>query len=215
MKHRRNKIVFIDGGDNQLFARHAASRYRHRKTSKDKPLEVDAILVTHGDADHFDGLNKIVNSETDRKISERKRLFIYPKRIYHNGLVKSSSEGRKDEEMFGRTVPHQGGLAVVRLVNDPSDTDDVSSNDLNAPFKRWVKSIDRWKKHGPISLKRIAFGDKEDGLFDFLHQEGITVEIQGPFLVRPRDPENGLKRVDGLPLLIPLKNPWKSIWMTK
>ncbi|MCB1037617.1 MAG: competence protein, partial [Acidobacteria bacterium] len=51
------KVVFIDGGDNKLFARHAAARFLHRKTSAENPLEVDAILVTHGDADHFDGLN--------------------------------------------------------------------------------------------------------------------------------------------------------------
>ncbi|MDE0830418.1 MAG: hypothetical protein OSB03_14560 [Vicinamibacterales bacterium] len=47
------KIVFIDGGDNKLFARHAAARYRHRQSTNDTPLEIDAIVVTHGDADHF------------------------------------------------------------------------------------------------------------------------------------------------------------------
>ncbi|MCP4074498.1 MAG: hypothetical protein GY742_22680, partial [Hyphomicrobiales bacterium] len=35
----------------------------------------------------------------------------------------------------------------------------------------------------------------------FLEEEGIEVDIQGPFLSRPRDPENGNKRVDALPML--------------
>src|SRR5215208_3765063 len=46
------KTIFIDGGDNQLFARHAAARFRG--TTDQKPLIVDLMLVTHGDADHFD-----------------------------------------------------------------------------------------------------------------------------------------------------------------
>ena len=34
------KIVFIDGGDNKLFARHAAARFLHRQTTAAAPLEV-------------------------------------------------------------------------------------------------------------------------------------------------------------------------------
>lgn len=33
------KIVFIDGGDNKLFARHAAARFRYRGASAEEPLE--------------------------------------------------------------------------------------------------------------------------------------------------------------------------------
>src|SRR5687768_11530049 len=85
----QTRLVFIDGGDNKLFARHVAARYRHRQSSKTNPLEVDLILITHGDADHFDGLNDIKKSETERGIEARKRLFIHPRRVYHNGLVKA------------------------------------------------------------------------------------------------------------------------------
>ena len=157
------------------------------------------IYGTHGDADHFQGLNRIASSETNKE--KRKRLFIHPKRIYHNGLVKASARGRKDEEMFGRTVPHKGGRAVVDLVDDPSDSTEISPTQLNAPFKRWVKSIKLWRRHGPITLKRIAFGDDEKILFDFLEDEGISVEILGPFLVRAKDSEDRTQDVDALPLL--------------
>ena len=54
--------MLIDGGDNQLFARYLANRFRGTKA--DKPKEIDCILVTHGDADHFAGLAKIHESET-------------------------------------------------------------------------------------------------------------------------------------------------------
>ena len=63
------RLVFIDGGDNKLFARHVAARYRHRQSSAANPLEVDLILITHGDADHFEGLTDIKRSETEPGIS--------------------------------------------------------------------------------------------------------------------------------------------------
>jgi beta-lactamase superfamily II metal-dependent hydrolase len=54
-------LILIDGGDNTLFARYLAQRFVG--SSIKKPLEIDAIVVTHGDADHFAGLTEIYKSE--------------------------------------------------------------------------------------------------------------------------------------------------------
>ena len=59
------KIILIDGGDNQLFARYLAARFRG--TSLEKPKKIDCILVTHGDADHFAGLVEIFKSEENKE----------------------------------------------------------------------------------------------------------------------------------------------------
>ena len=77
-------MILVDGGDNQLFARYLAGRFRGTSLAQPKPIE--CILVTHGDADHFLGLPEIYKSETNKK--HLKRLFIQPRRVYHNGLVK-------------------------------------------------------------------------------------------------------------------------------
>jgi len=66
------KIILVDGGDNQLFARYLAARYRGTQEGQRK--EIDCILVTHGDADHFSGLTEIFESETNS--NPKKRLFI-------------------------------------------------------------------------------------------------------------------------------------------
>src|SRR5574341_1241618 len=81
------KVILVDGGDNQLFARYLAARFRG--TSKVAPKSIDCILVTHGDADHFAGLVEIFKSEDNKEST--KRLFIAPKRIYHHGLIKRPS----------------------------------------------------------------------------------------------------------------------------
>lgn len=188
------KIMLIDGGDNQLFARYIAGRFGG--STKENPKEIDCILVTHGDADHFDGLNKLRSSETDRRFDSGrqkwKRIFIHPKRVYHNGLVKGPGKLRP-EQIFGRTVETRNGRAVVALVDDIREVGDAK---MNVPFKRWKKTLNHWAKRGPISIRRLAFGDKQE--FKFLESEGIHVDVLGPI---PSSVKVGNKRRPGLALL--------------
>ena len=85
-----DKVVFIDGGDNILFARFVAAAFPG--TSDAHPAIVDAMVITHGDADHFAGLSQLRKSETLPADKARKRVFVAPKRVYHNGLVKRPSK---------------------------------------------------------------------------------------------------------------------------
>jgi hypothetical protein len=171
----QTRIVFIDGGDNKLFARHVAARYRHRQSSADQPLEVDLILITHGDADHFEGLSQILRSETEKDISDSKRLFIHPRRVYHNGLVKAPSSA-PDEEGLGRAIENNGNLMIVDLYDDPRQ---APADKQNTKFEQWGKTLTKWEERGDIVFKRMAHGMNTDELFDFLGP--VKVEIQGPF----------------------------------
>jgi len=166
--------IFIDGGDNKLFARFAAARFPG--TSATSPLDVDAMIITHGDADHFSGLNEIRKSETHP--TQRKRLFIRPLRVFHNGLVKGPSK-LKTEKIFGRTVKTRSGRAIIDLEEDLLG---VSPSRFNTPFKRWVASLKHWSKRGSIQFNRLAFGNKRE--FNFLAKEDINVEVLGPIETR-------------------------------
>ena len=187
------RLVFIDGGDNKLFARHVAARYSHRKSSKTDPLEVDLILITHGDADHFEGLVDIKRSETERGISGRKRLFIHPRRVYHNGLVKGPT-AVPEPERLGRTVIVNGTPMIVDLYDDPRQ---APENMQNRPFKLWADALSHWEERGEITFKRVAHGMNADDLFGFLGP-GVRVEIQGPFASKVTD--GGVSK-DALPFL--------------
>ncbi|MDQ8185743.1 MBL fold metallo-hydrolase [Pelagicoccus sp. SDUM812002] len=189
------KIVLIDGGDNKLFARYLAARYRG--TSRSNPLEVEAMVVTHGDADHYAGLSEIVKSETHRTV--RKRLFLHPKRVIHNGLVKGPSS-LPPEKIFGRTVVKGTQSYVTDLEDDLLSLPEAR---LNRPFKGWVNTLRHWLARGPIEFKSIGFGDDE--AFGFLNDEGISVKMMGPF--RKRITVDG-KYVKGLPLL---RTPKKTV----
>ncbi|CAN5289857.1 hypothetical protein BH24ACT19_BH24ACT19_08130 [soil metagenome] len=177
------KVVLIDSGDNQLFARYLANRYRG--TSDIKPKEIDCILVTHGDADHFVGLVEIQESETHEL--EWKRLFIHPKRVYHNGLVRRPGDV-KEANSFGLTVTADDGTTVVtELETDLLAVDDAK---MNGPFRRWKEALKTFEERGPIEFRRLAKGD--DGAFGFLADEGIKVEVLGPITTKVGDAE-GLK----------------------
>ncbi len=187
------KIVIIDGGDNKLMARHLAARFRHRGATRDHPLQVEAIILTHGDADHFDGLNDIRRSEEEPARNARKRLFLHPKRVYHNGLVKQPSKkpnGRKrpDKEMFGRYVELGDHVYATELHDDLRNVD---PEQMNRPFQRWLETLQHWGEQGMIDIRRVAFDADTDTPFDFLHEEGINVDLQGPFTETIQDPETG------------------------
>ena len=184
----QTRLILIDGGDNQLFARHIAARYLHRRSSPENPLEVDLILITHGDADHFDGLNHISRSETERGIAARKRLFIHPRRVYHNGLVQGPND------FLGRTVVHNGREMIVDLYDDPRDAPESKQK---RPFQRWGETLTHWEARGPITFKRVAHGMNADELFGFLGS-ALKVEILGPFTSQVMDPQDGMLK-DALP----------------
>ena len=137
------KVVFVDGGDNQLFARHAAARFAG--TSEADPLIVDAVVVTHGDADHFEGLSEIPRSETNSVT--RKRLFMTARRVFHNGLVKrpgkdAAGHERGDVAMLGPTTLVGDRPYCAGLVDDPRT---LPPTELNKPFQTWAETLAAWR----------------------------------------------------------------------
>lgn len=195
------KVLFIDSGEIKLFARHVAARFPG--TSAAKPLIVDAVIVTHGDADHFAGLDELRKSEAHAKPTSR--VFVTARRVYHNGLVKrpGTIEGpnkkRADTELFGKT--HKDGkLYAIDLVDDPRQ---VPKADRNEPFSDWCDLLDLWEERlaaatGERMIVR-RLDHKATDAFDFLSDEGLAVDLFGPvtetvvgkpaleFLRKPKD----------------------------
>jgi beta-lactamase superfamily II metal-dependent hydrolase len=184
------KIVLIDGGDNQLFARYLANRYKGSSPTNLK--KIDCIVISHGDADHFEGLTEIFKSrDYPNPEMPYKKLFIHPERVFHNGLVKRPGKidgvALKDEEMFGETVKKNGKTIITDLVDDLRKVDDKL---MNEPFGKWKKAIEAYTTEGSIEYKRIAEGDDKE--FDFLKNENIEVNVLGPLITKV-DGKDGLE----------------------
>lgn len=172
-------VMLVDGGENQLFARYLANRFGG--TSAAAPKEIDTIVVSHGDADHFAGLARIFESETDFR--RRKRLFIDPRRVYHNGLAKGPSSLR-DVEMFGATEDVGGRPHIVDLVDDLRTVPDVKLNKFFKPWKRVLTTYgDRAAAAGrPFAIERLERG--QGGKFPAFAAEGIAVDVLAPITVQ-------------------------------
>jgi beta-lactamase superfamily II metal-dependent hydrolase len=175
----KGKVMLIDGGDNQMFARYLASRFRG--TTAQHPKEIDCILVSHGDADHFKGLTEVHVSETNT--TAFKRLFIHPRRVYHNGLVKrpkkQGTTTRKEIELLGKTVKDGKDVVIIGLEENLLDVPDT---EMNKPFLDWKNALKAFKARGPITFRRLEKGD--DQRFDFLSDEGLKCEVLGPLMTK-------------------------------
>ncbi len=171
------KVILVDGGDNQLFARYLAARFRD--TSAQKPKDIDCIVVTHGDADHFLGLTKILESEQNPE--PRKQLFLAPRRVYHNGLVKRPGrEGDKavpEKTLFGPTQEIEGETIVTGLVDNLLT---VPDQEMNENFLKWKETLSTWNQRRPIQFRRLSFG--MDDAFDFFKNDNLEISVLGPLL---------------------------------
>jgi hypothetical protein len=175
--------MLIDGGENQLFARYLANRYpwggAEEPTDESPELPIEAIVVTHGDADHFAGLRCIQASETDDRPA--KRVRISPKAIYHNGLVK----GKKGEgaRMLGPCEDDDAGNGkwLTRLVDDPRE---LPRKAMNGPFAAWCKAMDRYARRrppdDPLHVSRLD--SMSTGQFAPFEKDGLQVQVLGPVL---------------------------------
>jgi hypothetical protein len=164
-----------------MFARFFASR--HRGSSPDRRAPIDAIVVSHGDADHFSGLVRLHEAEEDGE------FFARPRRVFHNGLVKGPDPDVR--RTFGRVVPQDDDLYAVDLEDDLTR---VPLERMNTPFRRWRAALEAWERDaGNIAFRRLARGD--DDAFGFL-DDAIAVEVLAPM---PR--KVGPRRQWGLQLL--------------
>ena len=168
----KGKTILIDGGENQLFARYLAARYAG--TSAKNPKTIDCIIVSHGDADHFSGLPEIMQSESHAV--PRKRIFIKPISVYHNGLVKRLSSA-KEKDLLGATMEHNGQLYLTGMVNR---LDEVPDPEMNTVFKRWKNVLAAYEKRYQYSILQKRLDHTSKGDFNFLSDEKISVHVLGP-----------------------------------
>ena len=165
------KLLIVDGGATHMFARYAAARLG--PTSAGRRRKVDAIVVTHGDADHFEGLTEIFTSETRDKLPDAKRLFIRPERVFHNGLVKGPEKLKT--AIFGAIKKVGNKTFYTDLVDDLRTVDEAR---MNEKFTGWKGALVGWTANGAINVRRLARG--MDDAFSFLGAGDPTIEVLGP-----------------------------------
>ena len=188
------KVMLVDGGDNQLFARYLAGRFRGTtEQAPDRSIAFWSPMATR------------IISSVCRKSSignndeQHKRLFIQPKRVYHNGIVKRP--GTKE----GKSVPDKDLLGPTEKADRTcfsSGLDDnllkVADGEMNEPFQKWKKTLKTYNERAKSSFKR-------------LHSATTTRSISLPTKTsRSRSSARSSKRSAGKPALKFLGSPPKG-----
>ena len=168
------QVVLLDGGEEDHLRHYMGAAWSH--LLRTKPLDLAAIVVTHGDADHFAGLTRLVAAERPG----RKGPLVTARRVFHNGLVKAPSKKagkrRPDKEMFGRTRKVGGRLYATELEEDLRAVADAR---MNEPFQAWKAALaELTHRNGELVVRRLAYGDRS--AFDFLTEDGVQVQVLGP-----------------------------------
>ncbi|HEU5464753.1 MAG TPA: MBL fold metallo-hydrolase, partial [Candidatus Binatia bacterium] len=157
----------------------------------EEPKPIDCILITHGDADHFAGLAEIQKSETMKEV--RKRLFIRPLRVYHNGIVK------RPEKKDGKTLPDAKLLGATKkigsdviLVDLAANLLEVPASEMNRPFQSWKKVLQEYDRRSKIEFRRLELGDND--AFSFFNDaaRNLKIDVLGPVMTQ-KESLRGLK----------------------
>jgi beta-lactamase superfamily II metal-dependent hydrolase len=170
------QLMLVDGGEGPWIRRYMRVAFAH--LLRRGPLDLSAIVVTHGDADHFEGLTRLLEARLgDSFLAQTQRVF-------HNGLVKAGSD-IPEIERLGRTIRADGKTYITDLVDDVRKVPDKR---LNVPFLAWKVAL-KARGRGGLRVRRTQYGD--EGL-DFL--DGVTIEVLGPVVEQ-------VKGKDSLPFL--------------
>lgn len=150
-----DRRVLIDGGEGNSTLSFLRWKYRLNKYY----IVFDAVILSHGDSDHMDGLIRILNDP---------RIIV--KAVYHNGIAKR-------KKGLGAV---QGGF-LTELYDDVNDLDPLY-NDLTPLFQKWVDAVKKARRrarrrHVPFKCERV---DNTTGVISIGDPKGLKLRFLGP-----------------------------------
>lgn len=169
-------IMLVDGGPNSNFFKFMKHRYR-RLLRAGEQIEIKAMVVSHPDFDHFNGLTAILK-DSRFKVGT----------IYHNGIIRYDDDNLPSGTDFDlgklkrRTVDGENRLTVTETFDSLSQAETlVNGGHLMSSFKKfWQAALDA-KDDGRLgSAKRITIRNEKLPGFSQDVDDKLFVEVLGP-----------------------------------
>jgi competence protein ComEC len=161
--------LLIDGGPNTNLRRYLRGYQYSYLLSDNMPVHIDAVLVSHFDADHYNGLTALINDQD----------FTFGA-VYHNGIARFHNRSKS------RPPGHNTDLGIISddvLQTTFSNLDDarnlLQQGGLQAMFGRFLEAVVDANAQGRLdSLGRLTVRDEV--VPGFGHDSDLTIEVLGP-----------------------------------
>lgn len=166
--------ILIDGGENKNALSFLKWKYRLNVYHK----VFDAVIMSHGDSDHLQGLIHILND-----------THVIVKAIYHNGIAKR-------KKGLGKTTLGSNGEELVELYDDIEDLTPFY-DDLTDLYKKWVDAVRTARKRA-ARYKESLICQRVDHLRPVIkvgESDGIKLRFLGPINIGDGD-EPRVKKYD-------------------
>lgn len=172
------KRIVVDGGPSFNLAHYVHKIFGWPAEPR---IDLDALVITHGDADHFEGLNELFFREINPQPNpEGAFTGVHCARLYQNGLAKGRG---RTETAFGRSrvVPGPQGNETY-LLDLEDDLTTVPTPRLNDPFLRWQATLEDLRSDHPAAFPttRQALHSGSQDSFAWAAGPGFAIEVLGP-----------------------------------
>ena len=161
--------MLIDGGPNTNLRRYLRGYQYSYLLDDDEPVHINTVLVSHFDADHYNGLTTLINDED----------FTFGA-VYHNGIA------RFHNRLSNRPPGHNTDLGVMSndvlqtTFNNLNDTRDLlHQGGLQTMFRRFLEAVVNAHDQGRLgSLRRLTVRDEI--VPGYGYDSDLTIEVLGP-----------------------------------
>jgi len=169
-------IMLVDGGPNSNFFKFMKNRYRRILEAGEK-IVINAMVVSHPDYDHYNGLTAILKDDRFRVGT-----------IFHNGIIRYDDDNLPSGIDFDlgklktKTVDGDNKLVLTETFDNLTQAENLIDGGHLAPaFRNFWKAALKAKSDGRLSsAKRITVRDESLPGFSRDEDQKLFVSVLGP-----------------------------------
>jgi beta-lactamase superfamily II metal-dependent hydrolase len=161
--------LLIDGGPNTNLRRYLRG-YQYRYLLNDNiPVHIDTVLVSHFDADHYQGITALINDSD----------FTYGT-IYHNGIVRFHSRTANRPPGCNTDLGRVSDDVLRTTFNSLDDARSLlQEGGLQTAFRRFLEAVAAAHDAGRLhAMRRLTARDQTVPGYDL--NSDLTIEVLGP-----------------------------------
>lgn len=161
--------LLIDGGPNTNLRRYLRGYQYRYLLGDDEPIHIDTVLVSHFDADHYNGLTALLNDED----------FAFGT-VYHNGIARFHRTANNRPPGHNTDLGEMSNDVLRTTFNNLDDTRGLlQQGGLQTMFRRFLEAVVNAHDRGRLgSLRRLTVRDET--VPGYGYNSDLTIEVLGP-----------------------------------